>query len=92
MMRTAHETNSTITYRWGQPPNNNSITYTPTGVPPGNYRGSSARALRDGGYGATELTDGWTRPASGAAPARSGRDTWGVSRPPGTFRTYWDNK
>lgn len=93
MMRTAHETGSTITYRWGQPPNNNSITYTPTGVPPGNYRGDTARALRDGGYGGTQLTDGpWSPPASGAAPGTSGKQTWGVTRPPGTFRTYWDNK
>ncbi len=92
MMRTAHETGSVITYSWGVPPNNNSITYTPQGVPPGNYRGASARDLRDRGYGRFALEEEWSQPGSGSAPARSGRDTWGVSRPPGVFRAYWDNK
>lgn len=95
MMRTAAATDSTITYSWGEPPNNNSITYTPTGVPAGNYRGASARALRDGrdgvgAYSDITLQDNWTPPATGpSGPTQTDPSGfWGVNQPEGSHSTY----
>lgn len=91
MLRTAAATNSTITYAWGEPPNNNTITYRPSGGP--RFQGETAHALADGGYRDISLRPGaWSRPGHNRAPETSAADVWGVNQPDGVFRTYWDNK